>query len=283
LALATASYADIVTMKSGRVINGTYLGGTARTIKVEVGDHIETLDISDVVRIEFGGPPASIPDDDRRPTLRRADSSDSSSGQPTLRRAPDSGGDVILRPDPNAQAATAAPPAPARDPVELAAGTNIVIRMIDGVDSEKARVGQTFAASVDEAVTGPNGDIVIPRGADAVVKLVDARDSGKLTGRAELTLSLVSVKVDGRSVEIDTQSVSRESSSRGQRTAKVAGGTAAVGAIIGAIAGGGKGAAVGAAAGGAAGAGAEVVTKGQQVKIPSETRLSFLLDVPVRV
>jgi len=283
LALATASYADIVTMKSGRVINGTYLGGTARTIKVEVGDRIETLDISDVVRIEFGGPPASIPDDDRRPTLHRSDSSDSSIGRPTLRRAPDSGGDVILRPDPNAQAATAAPPPPARDPVELAAGTNIVIRMIDGVDSEKAHVGQTFAASVDEAVTGPNGDIVILRGADAVVKLVDAKDSGKLTGRAELTLSLVSVKVDGRSVEINTQSVSRESSSRGQRTAKVAGGTAAAGAIIGAIAGGGKGAAIGAAAGGAAGAGAEVVTKGQQVKIPSETRLTFLLDAPVRV
>src|SRR5271165_2852534 len=107
LALVNAGFADTITMKSGRVINGTYLGGTARTIKVEVGDRIETLDISDVVRIEFGGPPASIPDDDRRPTLRRSDSSDSSSGRPALRRAPESGGDVILRPDPNAQAATA--------------------------------------------------------------------------------------------------------------------------------------------------------------------------------
>ena len=56
-----------------------------------------------------------------------------------------------------------------------------------------------------------------------------------------------------------------------------------MGAIIGAIAGGGKGAAVGAAAGGAAGAGAEVVTKGQRVRIPSETRLTFLLDTPVKV
>jgi hypothetical protein len=63
----------------------------------------------------------------------------------------------------------------------------------------------------------------------------------------------------------------------------VAGGTAAVGAIIGAIAGGGKGAAIGAAAGGAAGAGAEVVTKGQKVKIPSETRLTFVTDTPVNL
>ena len=62
----------------------------------------------------------------------------------------------------------------------------------------------------------------------------------------------------------------------------MAGGTAAVGAIIGAIAGGGKGAAIGAGAGAAAGAGAQVVTKGQRVRIPSETRLTFVLDNAVR-
>jgi hypothetical protein len=95
-------------------------------------------------------------------------------------------------------------------------------------------------------------------------------------------LDLVSVKINGRMVDINTQTVSQESSSRGARTAKVAGGTAALGAIIGAIAGGGKGAAVGAAAGGATGAGVEVVTAGQRVKIPSETRLTFVVETPVR-
>jgi hypothetical protein len=128
-----------------------------------------------------------------------------------------------------------------------------------------------------------NGETIIPRGADAVVKLVDSKESGKLTGRAELTLDLMSVKVNGQMVDINTQSVSRESDSRGQRTAKVAGGTAAVGAIIGAIAGGGKGAVIGAGAGGAAGAGAEEVTKGQRVKVPSETRLTFVLDTAIRI
>jgi hypothetical protein len=128
-----------------------------------------------------------------------------------------------------------------------------------------------------------NGETVIPRGADVVVKLVDSKESGKLTGRAELTLDLMSVRVDGHMVDINTQSVSRESDSRGQRTAKVAGGTAAVGAIIGAIAGGGKGAVIGAGAGGAAGAGAEEVTKGQRVKVPSETRLTFVLDTATRI
>ena len=183
----------------------------------------------------------------------------------------------MFRPDPSEPVAP--PPAPS---VELQQGTNLVIRMIDGVDSEVNRVGQTFAASLDEPVM-VDGQVVIPRGADMVVKLADAKESGKIEGRAVLTLALVSVRVNGRMVDMNSQTVSRESSSRGQRTAKVAGGGAALGAIIGAIAGGGKGAAIGAGAGAAAGAGAEEVTKGQRVKIPSETRLTFVLDSPVRL
>jgi hypothetical protein len=154
--------------------------------------------------------------------------------------------------------------------------------MIDSVDSERNTVGQTFAASLDEPVL-MDGVAVIPRGADVVVKLVDAKESGKLTGRTSLTLDLVSVKVQGRVVDINTQSVTEESSSRGARTAKVAGGTAALGAIIGAVAGGGKGAAIGAGAGAAAGTGAEVLTKGQRVRIPSETRLTFIVETAVRI
>jgi len=237
-ALAGLGLADTVTLRNGRQIQGTYLGGSAREVRIDVGDRIQTLDVGDIVRIEFNAPIS-------KQTM----------------------------------------PAPASEPGasrELPAGTNLVVRMIDGVDSESNRVGQTFAASLDEPVM-LNGEIVIPRGADVVVKLTDSKGSGKLTGRSELTLDLVSVKVNGKILDVNTQTVSRESSSRGQRTAKVAGGTAAVGAIIGAIAGGGKGAAIGAGAGAAAGAGAEVITKGQRVKIPSETRLTFVVDTPVRL
>ena len=63
-----------------------------------------------------------------------------------------------------------------------------------------------------------------------------------------------------------------------KRTATMVGGGALAGAIIGAIAGGGKGAAIGAVLGGGAGAGAEVLTKGKQVKVPAETVLTFQLD-----
>jgi hypothetical protein len=250
LTATTLALADTITLKNGQVIKGTYLGGSPREVKLEVGDQIQSVGVEKILRIDFGGlPPAPV----------------------------------------QSQAPAPPPPPPSdaqavRDTAgsDLPAGTNLVVRMIDGVDSEVNRVGQTFAASIDEPVT-INGQNVIPRGADVVIKLVDAKESGKFTGRAGLTLDLVSVKVNGRLVDVNTETVSRESSSRGKRTAEVAGGTAALGAIIGAIAGGGKGAAIGTVAGGAAGAGAEVVTSGQRVKIPSETRLTFTLDTPVRL
>jgi hypothetical protein len=177
---------------------------------------------------------------------------------------------------------TPPPPPRATSPtgVTLSAGTNIVVRMIDSVDSETNRTGQTFRAALDQPVM-VDGQTMIPRGNDVIVKLTDSKQSGKLTGRTELALQLQSVSINGKMVDIVTQTVDKESTSRGERTAKVAGGGAVLGAIIGGIAGGGKGAAVGAGAGAAAGAGVELATSGQRVKVPSETRITFILDNPV--
>jgi hypothetical protein len=243
-ACASLGFADTITLKNGSVINGTYLGGTARTVRVDDGTNVQTVNISDILRIDFGGGAPPPPQRNVRP-VERNDRGDSD--RPVLRRA----------------------------------DGNVVIRMIDAVDSQTNRVGQTFRATLDQPIM-LDGNVAIPRGADAVVKLVDSQESGKLTGKADLKLSLQSIGFNGRMVDVNSQTVTEESSSRGARTAKVAGGTAALGAIIGGIAGGGKGAAIGAGAGAAAGAGAEVVTSGQKVHIPSETRLTFVLDNPVR-
>jgi hypothetical protein len=153
--------------------------------------------------------------------------------------------------------------------------------MIEAVDSKVAHLGQTFRASVDEAVL-VNGQTVIPRGADAIAKLVEDQQSGKFEGKTILTLALTDITINGQMIDTITGNVSQASSSRGARTAKVVGGATALGAIIGALAGGGRGAAVGAASGAAVGGGAQVLTKGQQVKIPSETRLTFTLQQPIQ-
>jgi hypothetical protein len=86
------------------------------------------------------------------------------------------------------------------------------------------------------------------------------------------------VEVDGKPVSVITQGVTTAGQSRTGQTAKVVGGTAALGAIIGAIAGGGRGAAIGAGAGAGAGTAIQVLTKGTRVRVPSETRLTFTLQ-----
>jgi len=206
---------------------------------------------------------------------KRQPDADADSGQPTPRRS-DSGNTVaILKPGEEPSVSSRPSAAPAQ--IMLPEGTNFVVRMIDAVDSDKVTVGQNYSAALDEPVA-IDGQTAIPRGADVVVKLVEAKNSGKFTGRAELTLALWTVKVNGKVVDVNTQTITRQGDSRGQRTGTMAAGGAIVGAVIGGIAGGGKGAAIGAGAGGAAGAGAEAATKGPRVKIPAETRLTFVLD-----
>lgn len=268
LLVGSLAFADTLTLKNGRVVDGTFNGGDSRMVRMVVGSRVETFNLNEVDTLRFGSlpAPASINSD------RIADrSSDRSMTPPPASRE-----DRILRPD-NYEARNTPP---ARAGAELAAGTVLSVRMIDDVDSQRDRVGQTFRATVDEPVY-LDGRTVIPRGSDVVVKLVDAQQSGKFEGKTSLTLDLVSIRVDGRDLNINTSEVRQDSASRGQRTTKVVGGTAALGAIIGAIAGGGKGAAIGAASGAGVGAGAQTVTKNQTVKIPSETRLSFTLQQPL--
>jgi hypothetical protein len=157
---------------------------------------------------------------------------------------------------------------------ELPSGTEISVRLIESVDSERNREGDEFRASLEDPITLGN-DVIAPKGADARLKLVNEQESGKFSGKAGLTVQLISITVDGRLVRVESSDVSEYSGSRGARTAKSAAAVGAVGAIIGAIAGGGKGAAIGAGAGAATGAGAQTVMKGQQVRIPSETVLTF--------
>jgi len=128
-----------------------------------------------------------------------------------------------------------------------------------------------------------NGQTIIPRGADVVLKLVDSKQSGKIAGRAELALAMMSVRVNGQLVDIRTQTVVQKSADRAGRSAGAIGGGAVGGAVLGGILGGGKGAAIGLGAGAASGAAVEMVTSGQRVRVPSETRLTFVLDNPVRI
>lgn len=177
-------------------------------------------------------------------------------------------------------------PAPAPEPkpatVTIPAGTHIAVRMIDSVDSSKNKTGQMFHASLDKPIV-IGGKTVVPAGADVLIRLAEAKSAGKMTGSSELELQLVRMTTSGKSYPLVSNSYTAKGKSRGKDTAKKVGIGAAAGAVIGAIAGGGKGAAIGAGVGAGAGTAVQLATRGQQVKIPSETLLDFVLQKSVTV
>lgn len=178
--------------------------------------------------------------------------------------------------------APAPPPPPQPQQMQIAAGTTITIRMIDGVDSSVNQPGEIFHASLDAPLVV--GDrVAVPKGADVYVRLVSASSAGRMTGKSELRLELVKLEFQGQSYPLVSSTYSLSGASRGKDTAKKVGVGAVLGTLIGAIAGGGKGAAIGAGVGAAGGGVYQGATHGQQVKIPSETRLDFQLEQPVSV
>jgi hypothetical protein len=187
--------------------------------------------------------------------------------------------------DPTPAAAPAPPPPPPPPQpitVTVPEGSIVTVRTIDAIDSANSSTGQAFRASLDAPVV-VNDRVVLPRGLDVKLKLVQASSAGKFSGRSELTVSLDTITYQGKTYALETSDVQQQGASRGKRSAAVIGGGTVLGALIGGLAGGGKGAAIGAGVGAGGGTAVQAATKGQQVKIPSETRLDFTLHNAVPV
>jgi len=200
--------------------------------------------------------------------------------QPTQTAANDT---PASRPD-NASAnqapATQAPPAPKKLIIDQ--GTQLSVRLIDPIDSEKNQTGDTFHATLNAPLTS-DGEQAVPAGVELTGHLVDVKSAGKFAGQSQVVMQLDSLTSGGKSYSLQTDQYKKTGSSRGKNTAEKVGGGAVLGGIIGALAGGGKGAAIGAAAGAGVGGGVQAATKSQQIKLPSETVLNFTLQEPITV
>ncbi len=178
--------------------------------------------------------------------------------------------------------AAAAQIAKSAEQVTIPEGTTLSVRLIDPVDTEKNKDGDTFRGSLDSPILIQDRT-VIPKNADVQAQLVSSKSAGHFTGSSAVVLVVSKITVDGITYDIQTEEFTKEGASRGKRSAEIIGGGAAAGAVIGAIVGGGKGAAIGAAAGAGAGTGVQALTKGEQIKLPSETVLEFHLKAPLTV
>ena len=158
-------------------------------------------------------------------------------------------------------------------------GTTIPVRTDDEINVAKSD-GRIFTGAVDEEVKDTRGNVALPRGTPVELMV-------KSVGTNEYALDLESVTVNGRRLAVQTETAvvapeREEGVGANSRTGRYVGGGAAIGAIIGAIAGGGKGAAIGGAVGAAGGAGAQVLTRGDRVKVPSESLVTFRLEQALR-
>src|SRR6266566_2777184 len=167
LFFVSVAAADTLELKSGRVVQGKYLGGTQHILRFEVNGEVQTFSTNDVVALTFTGRSSSPP-----PAPAAVDAP---AAAPT--------------PVPAAAPAPAPAPAAANGVVTIPAGQSVLIRMIDGVDSSKNHVGDVFHASLETDLTV--GDTLVARkGTDVYGRLAEAQKSGNFSGRSELQLEL---------------------------------------------------------------------------------------------
>jgi len=166
--------------------------------------------------------------------------------------------------------------------VTVPAGTRILVRMVDSVDSSKQKAGYRFTATLEANLQAY--DVTVARqGTKLYGVLASASSSGKFKGSSQLTLELTDIVINGTNYPLKTSSYEIKGQGEGSKTAKKVVGGAGLGALIGGIAGGGKGAGIGALVGAAGGTALAATKKGEQVSVPSESLLEFRLEHPTEL
>lgn len=168
-------------------------------------------------------------------------------------------------------------------------GTRLTAALQNRLDSRASQVGDR----VTFEVTSPGQY----RGAIIEGRVAQAETSGRVTGRASLSIDLDTIRLASgqtyrfagmidsvRALNGDTVSVNNEGTVRDNnqttKTVTRAGIGAALGALIGAIAGGGQGAAIGAAIGAGAGAGTVFIQGRDNIVLEPGTEFNITASAP---
>jgi len=189
-------------------------------------------------------------------------------------------GQQAAAPAPMVEAAKEPPPPP--PPLVVPAGTSLVVRLGNTLDTKSAQEGQPFTGTLARTV-GVHGEVAIPAGAGVSGTVVESKSPGKFKGEGVLSITLTSIDVGGVPVEIATSTFSQTVKGKGKRTAVAVGGGTGAGALIGGLAGGGKGALIGGLVGAGAGTAGAAFTGNKDLQIPAETAVTFRLEHSITV
>lgn len=166
--------------------------------------------------------------------------------------------------------------------VTIPSGALVRVRINQTLDSGRTQPGTKFDGVVVNDVVA-DGAVAIPRGAVVHGTVLDAKKSGVLVGRGELSLQLTDVALGGKIYPIASDVWAHHG---GDKTAETVNKTViggGLGALLGAAAGGGQGAAIGAGVGGVLGLGSSAASGNGQVYVPSEGLLTFHISQPTTV
>lgn len=153
------------------------------------------------------------------------------------------------------------------DFVTLPAGTVVSVRLADPVDSNRNHFGDQFSATVDPSVIVADR-VVIPRGTEAHVLLVEDKKGGRVHEHAEVRLELVSLIINGRKLEVESSTYEKK---KGVLAAKAAPEAKASANAAGDV-----------AAGGQPGVADPVIAAFRAAKVtkPAGSRIDFTLTAP---
>jgi hypothetical protein len=160
--------------------------------------------------------------------------------------------------------------------ITVPAGTRILVRTADSLDSSTQKTGTRFTGELETDLVA-NGVVAVKRGATVYGRLAYAKSAGRYKGKSQLTLELTDIVIRGTAYPILSSAYEVKGEAEGKKTRRKVIGGAGLGSIIGGIAGGGAGLAIGAVSGAAAGTAVAGSKKGEQLYIPAESLLEFSL------
>jgi hypothetical protein len=298
LSWASAARADTLTLRNGTALEGTYGGGTDKSVKFVAPVGTAEIETKNVVSLSFAGQPAGAAAAGSTDTLSLKNgtvlqgSYAGGSAKTVKFVAPMGSIEVKTKdikslsftatPGPAPAAAAAAAPAPAAAaaaptaaaaPVTLPVGTILYTRTIDPVSSND-KAGKLFGLALDTDLT-VGGHLIAKAGTKLYGKVEASSQAGRVAGKSDLQIGLDSIELRGARIPVNSDA----QVSTGQGSLKKTARRAIVGTAIGGAVGGKQGAKRGAGAGAAT----TLLTPGQVVTIAPKTLLPFTLEAPLTI
>jgi hypothetical protein len=191
-------------------------------------------------------------------------------GQPVTVGQTDASGQPVTAPPPGTPIVRPAD-------VNVAAGTNLTIRINQHISVKTSHAGDSFDGEVVDPVVGDNDRVVIPKGAPVSGVVVASHRRGHFKGSSILELRLTYLTLNGTRYRLDTSDLTQTKKGKGKRSAAFIAGGSGLGMLVGGVASGGVGLLVGGLVGAGGGTALGGLTGNRDIEIPAESIVRFKL------